>query len=446
MARPGLSNLVACLRQALPPPDAPGLSDGQLLERFLAERDEAAFAALVRRHGPLVFGVCRRVLGNVHDAEDAFQAAFLVLARKAKAVLKRAAVGSWLYTVAYRTALEARAANARRRQVEKQVSAMPHPEVAPPEPQDWRPLLDQELSRLPEKYRAPVVLCDLGGVSRRDAARQLSLSEGTLSSRLATARRMLAKRLARHGLALSGGALAAALSQGAASAHVPMPLVWSTAKAAALVAAGQLAAVATPAALLTKGVLKTMFLAKLKAAAVMVAVLAALGVSGFVCYTSGGSGTALAAPPEKAPNELEELRKENDLLKINLRVTLEKIKAQEAELLALKDQVQAANRLNIQYRLSPVGTTSFGTGSISTSTALPLGTTTSLGTTFLGTYHAPTLTNSLGITLDYAFPLDPVAEAEAALKALHAAKDQKEKRKAADELENALKKLKEQLK
>jgi RNA polymerase sigma factor (sigma-70 family) len=140
---------------------APPEADAQLLARFLATRDEAAFAALVRRHGPMVLGVCRRLLRHTQDAEDAFQAAFLVLARKAASVLKQEAVGSWLYMVAYRTAQRARAGQARRRAREKQMCEMPHPEARPAEAQDWRPLLDQELSRLPEKYRTAIVLCDL---------------------------------------------------------------------------------------------------------------------------------------------------------------------------------------------------------------------------------------------------------------------------------------------
>src|SRR6516225_967649 len=207
--------------------DGWGMTDGQLLERFVARRDEAAFAALVRRHGPMVLGVCRRVLGHVQDAEDAFQAAFLVLARKAASVGQRELVGNWLYGVTYRTALDARAAATRRRTRERQVSAMPEPEAVDGVDvwTDLRPLLDRELNRLPDKYRVPVVLCDLEGRPRKEVAQQLGIPEGTLSGRLTTGRRTLARRLARHGLAPSGGALTAALTQGAASACVSSTLV-----------------------------------------------------------------------------------------------------------------------------------------------------------------------------------------------------------------------------
>src|SRR5262249_23067276 len=139
----------------------PGLTDGQLLARFVACRDECAFTTLVRRHGPMVLSVCRRALHHEQDAEDAFQAAFLVLARKAQSVAKRESVGSWLYSVAYHVALKARGVGARRRARERQVDVLPQPVVSPTEPQDWRPLLGRELESLPEKYRAALVLCEL---------------------------------------------------------------------------------------------------------------------------------------------------------------------------------------------------------------------------------------------------------------------------------------------
>jgi RNA polymerase sigma factor (sigma-70 family) len=242
------------------------MTDGQLLECFLTRRDEAAFEALVRRHGPMVLGVCRRVLRNHHDAEDAFQATFLVLARKAASIGQRELVGNWLYGAAYRAALEAKAA--RRRIRERQVSSMPEPEAVAeaPDGSDLRPVLDQELSRLPDKYRVPVVLCDLQGRTRGDVARQLGIPAGTLSGRLTTARRLLARRLARHGFTVAGGALAAALSPGVAAACVPAPLVLTTVKAATLSAGQTAGLISAQVVALTEGVLKTMLRTKLKSA------------------------------------------------------------------------------------------------------------------------------------------------------------------------------------
>jgi RNA polymerase sigma factor (sigma-70 family) len=261
------------LRRAALVRDGAGMSDGQLLSHFVAERDGAAFAALVRRHGPMVLGVCRRVLRHPQDAEDAFQATFLVLARKAASIGRRELLGNWLYGVAHRTALDARAAAARRRAWERQVSPMPEPEAkdAAGAGPDLRPLLDQELSRLPDKYRVPVVLCDLEGRTRRDVARQLGIPVGTLSGRLTTSRRLLARRLARRGLALSGAALLAALSPSAASAAVPPPLVAATVAAAT----AQAAVVSARIDALAEGVLKAMLLKKLK---FVTAVLLAMGL------------------------------------------------------------------------------------------------------------------------------------------------------------------------
>jgi len=171
MATPQAGSILRQLRQAVFRLDGAGMTDGQLLRSFLSRRDEAAFEALVRRHGPMVRSVCRRVLRNTHDADDAFQAAFLVLLRKAPSLAAREVVGDWLHGVAYRTALKARAAEAHRRTKERQILRREAiEEEARP---DWHALLDQELGQLPEKYRVPVVLCDLEGRTRKEAARQL---------------------------------------------------------------------------------------------------------------------------------------------------------------------------------------------------------------------------------------------------------------------------------
>jgi RNA polymerase sigma factor (sigma-70 family) len=248
-----------------------GMSDGELLDRFIADRDEVAFAGLVARHGAMVFAVCRRVVGHVQDAEDAFQATFLVLVRKAESVLPRDAVGNWLYGVAYRTSLAAKAQSAKRRAREAQVHDMPHPAAPEQLWHDLAPVLDRELSRLPDKYRLPVVLCDLEGRGRQEVSQQLRLAEGTLSSRLARGRKLLAGRLARHGFALSAGALALALAPAAAAGTTPPALIASTVQAAI---AGVIAA---PVAGLVEGVLQAMFMSKIKSAALLLLLAAFLG-------------------------------------------------------------------------------------------------------------------------------------------------------------------------
>jgi RNA polymerase sigma factor (sigma-70 family) len=288
------------LRRAALTPVNGALPDAELLRRFIDQSDETAFTALVRRHATLVLGVCRRVTGDEHDAEDAFQAAFCVLLRKAGSIRRREVLGSWLYGVAYRTALAAKVRRAKTRRRELQVDAMPQPLVMPPEPgQDWQPLLDAALERLPEQYRVPIILCDLDGKSRKDAARQLNLAEGTLSSRLARGRRILAGRLKRQGLALSGGALAAALAQSAAAAQVPATLLRSVAQAGAHVAAGQ-----APAALafsahvlaLTEAVMKAMLIGKLKSLTVVLVAAAALTFGGVWLWGRQASASGNTGP------------------------------------------------------------------------------------------------------------------------------------------------------
>jgi RNA polymerase sigma factor (sigma-70 family) len=274
-----------------------GPDDAQLLGRFLSERDEAAFEALVRRHGPMVFGVCRRVLGQRHDAEDAFQATFLVLACKAATVRDRAAVGSWLFAVAYRTAWRARAQAARRLARERE-AAVPEARTDNHDHDDLAPLLDLELSRLPEKYRGPILLCDLQGASRKEAARRLGLPEGTLSSRLATARSMLAKRLTRRGLALACGGVSAILVENVASACVPALLIGSTVQAAARVAAGHAVTVAASASVasLAKGVMNTMLMSQLK---IPLGLVLALGLVTMGWGVYQGTRAADNTPPAK---------------------------------------------------------------------------------------------------------------------------------------------------
>jgi RNA polymerase sigma factor (sigma-70 family) len=284
MATSQSSEVIQHLRGAVFLREGAGLTDRQLLEDYLSRREEAALAALVYRHGPMVWGVCRRVLGNYHDAEDAFQATFLVLVRKASSIAVPELLANWLYGVALQTALKARATTAKRRSRERQVMEMPEPAVTEQDLwNDLQPLLDQDLSRLPDKYRVAIVLCDLEGKTRKEAARQLGVPEGTLAARLARGRVMLAKRLARHGLAVSGGSLAAVLSQNAVSASAPISVVVSTIKATGLFAAGHAAAesvISVKVAALTDGVVRTLFLTKLKIATAVL-VSAAFLASGF---------------------------------------------------------------------------------------------------------------------------------------------------------------------
>jgi|GEM_PF-5362115 len=332
------------------------LSDGQLLEQFLSQREEAAFEALVRRHGAMVLGVCRRVLRHEADAEDAFQATFLVLVRKAGTVQPRDHVGHWLYGVAYRTALRAKALEARRRMKER---AAPRPQGHQDGIwQDVLPLLDQELSGLPEKYRVPVVLCDLEGKSRKEVARILGCLEGTLSSRLARARTLLARRLCRRGVILSGGALASVLSAHGASSPVPVGLVSGTIKMALPLAAGQAAATACVSAnvlTLTEGVLKAMLLTKVKTATVILCGVAALGMgTGGVLYRAkasepGKSGLARASasahgvdPATSGADERERQREGDQQSQI--------ARAAEQQERALREELEQARREAEKYR------------------------------------------------------------------------------------------------
>src|SRR5579872_6299200 len=179
-----------------------GLSDGQLLTRFLDQRDEEAFTELIRRHGSMVMATCRRMTGNTHDAEDAFQATFVILVRKATRMTDRQTVGNWLYGVAYNTALKAKALVSRRRNKEA-AAARTEVQSSDRNSNEFVDYVHKELNRLPEKYREALVLCDLEDRPRREVAELLGIPEGTLSSRLAAGKKLLAARLSRHGLSLA---------------------------------------------------------------------------------------------------------------------------------------------------------------------------------------------------------------------------------------------------
>jgi RNA polymerase sigma factor (sigma-70 family) len=292
-----LTKVIQSLRRSMLLHDSAGLSDGQLLDYFINRREETAFEAIVRRHGPMVMGVCRRILRNPDDVEDAFQATFLVLVRKARSIASRGLLGNWLYGVAFNTALKAKARRARLRTRERQVSKMPDLQAKSPELcNDLQPLLDQELSRLPEKYRVPVVLCDLEGKTRKQVARALGCPEGTVAGRLARARTILAARLARHGVGISGGVLASVLAQNTASACLKSSLIISTAKAAASLVEGQgmVAGIVSANALtLVEKVMKAMLFQRLKTLFALLAVFVVLtvGTSRFSALLTANSAS-----------------------------------------------------------------------------------------------------------------------------------------------------------
>ncbi len=226
------------LHRLLGTPSLAEPTDGQLLDRFDVHHDEAAFEELLCRHGPMVLGVCRRLLHAKHDADDVFQATFLVFVHKAKSIRKGTAVGSWLYGVAYRLALKARAGASRRRLHERRVANMRSIQVTSEQSwDDLRPILDEELARLPERLRAPLVLCDLEGKTHAEAARELGWAAGSLSKLLARGRELLRQRLTRRGIALSSVALGLALAEHAAAA-VPLTLGRATLAAGLAVQAG----------------------------------------------------------------------------------------------------------------------------------------------------------------------------------------------------------------
>lgn len=295
MAPPAASPVLRFIRRIAGSQETAAATDGQLLERFAQKRDEAAFALLVDRLGPLVLSVCRRVLHHEQDAEDAFQATFLVLARKAGSIGKRESVGSWLYGVAWRIAAKARANAARRRRLAGEVRDMPAVEPdAGIIRRDLQAVLDEEMQRLPAKYRSALVLCYVQGMSTDQAAEELGTPRGTVGTRVARGRALLRTRLARRGLALSGAVLATTLMEHSASTAVPSSLALTTVQTAVKFAAGQAlaaGAVSPQVALLTKGALQAMFFVKLK---VTLAVVLAIGLAG---TTAGVVSQALAGRP-----------------------------------------------------------------------------------------------------------------------------------------------------
>jgi RNA polymerase sigma factor (sigma-70 family) len=281
-------------------------SDQQLLARFVSVRDEDAFAVLMERHGRLVWSTCQRMLHDTHAAEDAFQATFMILVRKAMTIRRGVTLPSWLHRVAFRVALYARTQAGRLRTEPTEVDTMPARE--PNNEAQWkeiRPILDEEINRLPEKYRAPIVLCYLQGKTNEEAARQLGWTKGTVSGRLARARELLRTRLIGRGVSLSAGALAVVVSDQASAGAVPASLVKATLQAASLFAAGQTlatGAVSPTASALVKGVMTEMCTSKLKVITLAMLYVSAVGTStGAVAYWARTDDPALKAPSSGRP-------------------------------------------------------------------------------------------------------------------------------------------------
>jgi RNA polymerase sigma factor (sigma-70 family) len=280
METPPLGVILRYLRQIAAPAQG-GRLDAELIERFVVGHDGAAFARLVERHGPLVLGVCRRVLHNHHDAEDAFQATFLVLARKARHIRRRYALAGWLYKVAYRLSLNLRASAERRRQAERQ---------APPASQkladdaitwgDLRVVLDEELDRLPEKYRAPLLLCCLAGHTRDEAAEQLGWTVGSLKMRLERGRQLLRNRLARRGLTVPATLLAMVFAQQATASPVPAVLAATITRASLPFASGRTSAALSARVVRLAGVELSAGVGRAKLLGAAAVLLALFGVAG----------------------------------------------------------------------------------------------------------------------------------------------------------------------
>lgn len=277
-------------------------SDHELLQRFVNHRDESAFAVLVERHAALVLGLCRSILRNHHDAEDIFQAAFLVLARKAGSIRKGESVGSWLYAVAYRLAHKARSRAEKQRRCEQQ-AALPS-EQTPMDEVTWgelRDIVHEEVSRLPEKYRSAVVLCYWQGRTHEQAGQQLGCDRSTIKDRLENARELLRTRLARRGLALSAAWFAASLSEGTAAA-VSAELIRTTVRGALLFSTGQLPAgiVSASAAACAREIVRGMFMSKLRYCLVLVLMLGVLGGgAGLAALREAASPSSPEMPPEQ---------------------------------------------------------------------------------------------------------------------------------------------------
>ncbi|MDY3552077.1 sigma-70 family RNA polymerase sigma factor [Gemmata sp. JC717] len=318
------------------------LSDGELLARFVATRDEEAFAELVRRLGPTVYGVCHRVLGTRTDAEDAFQVTFLVLARKADTVRPPGRVAAWLHGVAVLTARKARAVRLRRHARERALGDTPEPSAVytPPEP-DLARVLDEEIQRLPDKYRAAVVLCEVRGLTVAQTAAELGLPVGTVASRLARGRVLLASRLTSR-----GGAGAAAVG-GLASAAMAAPAKLFGSAVSVAFSGSQCA---PGAQLLLNEVLRAMSLSKLRAFAVATILSSAVALGGAGLLPSG-TAPALAAPvPKSTPGAADPL----DRVKADNLAGLLKVEAIRKDIQLTAEQAKKVDELRARRKQAVV--------------------------------------------------------------------------------------------
>jgi RNA polymerase sigma factor (sigma-70 family) len=330
--------------------ERPLLTDGELLERFANLREESALATLVRRHAAMVWSVCGRILNNHHDVEDAFQATFLVLARKATVIQPRDKVANWLYGVAYQTAVRTRATAAKQGRREKQVMRMPDVEALPQEQRDdIRSALHQEINLLPGKYRVLIVLCDLEGKTRTEAAKELAVPEGTVAGRLARARAMLAKRLARNGVAMSSAGLSAVLVQQATAAGPAASFVIETIRAASAFTATSSASglVGIRVATLATGVLKMMLLNKIKTAAGAMTIIFGIAAIGTAGLASGSRATE--RPEERQADDLrQKITELKDKLRAEEKTHQQRVASLKTKIAELEKEASKTNAPSIE--------------------------------------------------------------------------------------------------
>jgi len=345
------------------------LTDHDLLERYIGARDESAFALLVKRHGPMILALCWRILRQQQDAEDAFQATFLVLARKCSAIRKREAVASWLHRVAFRAANKLRCTRARRQARETPWFDLPQMGCSDDlGTQETQRLLEEELNRLADKYRAPLLLCCVQGRTRDEAAQQLGWSVGVLRGRLDRGRQLLRARLARRGVALSAALLPLGLAGTSEAALLP-ELLCTTVRAAMTAGHAGAVAVSAQAVALSQGVMNAMFLAKLKVIAVVLATLTFLGTGvGLVTYNARAQGdlndvrrvqrTSDSRQPTRA-DQVADLRREVERLRLELEQARLLLKSANEEILRLR-AARAQSRNDVTDPTAPANR--FGKG------------------------------------------------------------------------------------